>query len=186
MRMSSYQYSNSHYKNKMVDPCYLMHPSDVIMAVIMGLSNHQPHHWLPNRLLRCRSKKTSQLRVTGLCAGNSPVNSPHKWPVTWKMFPFDDVIMGNPYPGRTVSLSGMPPLNRWKRNMGQEYVNGCVWNFHCHSDCLAALNTYHGIHDDLTGSKTIRVVSHNLQVVSFHRPVDCMFKCLSKLKRWTI
>ena len=22
-----------------------------------------------------------------------PVNSPHKWPVTWKMFPFDDVIM---------------------------------------------------------------------------------------------
>ena len=22
-----------------------------------------------------------------------PVNSPHKWPVTWIMFPFDDVIM---------------------------------------------------------------------------------------------
>ena len=22
-----------------------------------------------------------------------PVNSPHKWPVAWKMFPFDDVIM---------------------------------------------------------------------------------------------
>ena len=22
-----------------------------------------------------------------------PVNSPHEWPVTWKMFPFDDVIM---------------------------------------------------------------------------------------------
>ena len=22
-----------------------------------------------------------------------PVNSPHKWPVRWKMFPFDDVIM---------------------------------------------------------------------------------------------
>ena len=22
-----------------------------------------------------------------------PVNSPHKWPVTWKMFPLDDVIM---------------------------------------------------------------------------------------------
>ena len=34
-------------------------------------------------------------RVTGLCEGNSPgpVNSPHKGPVTWKMFPFDDVIM---------------------------------------------------------------------------------------------
>ena len=24
-----------------------------------------------------------------------PVNSPHKWPVTRKMFPFDDVIMEN-------------------------------------------------------------------------------------------
>ena len=24
-----------------------------------------------------------------------PVNSPHKWPVTWKMFLFDDVIMFN-------------------------------------------------------------------------------------------
>ena len=57
--------------------------------------NHQPRDCLLNRLLRLRSKKTSTVRVTGLCAGNSPgpVNSPHKWPVTRKMFPFDDVIM---------------------------------------------------------------------------------------------
>ena len=53
-----------------------------------GVSNHQPHHCLLNRLFECTSKKTSKLRVTGLCAGNSP----HKWPVTRKMFPFDDVI----------------------------------------------------------------------------------------------
>ena len=32
----------------------------------------QPHHCLLNRLFGCRSKKTSKLRVTGLCAGNSP------------------------------------------------------------------------------------------------------------------
>ena len=38
-----------------------------------GVSNHQPHHCLLNRLFRCRSKRTSKLRVTGLCAGNSPV-----------------------------------------------------------------------------------------------------------------
>ena len=37
-----------------------------------GVSNHQPHECLLNRLIRCRSKKTSKLRVTGLCAGNSP------------------------------------------------------------------------------------------------------------------
>ena len=41
--------------------------------VIMGVSNHQPHHCLLNRSFRRRSKKTSKLRVTGLCAGNSPV-----------------------------------------------------------------------------------------------------------------
>ena len=60
-----------------------------------GVSNHQPHGCLLNRLFRRRSKKTSKLRVTGLCAGNSPgpVNPPHKGPVTRKMLPFDDVIM---------------------------------------------------------------------------------------------
>ena len=63
-----------------------------------GVSNHQPHGCLLNRLFRGRSNKTSKLRVTGLCVGNSPgpVNSPHKGPVTRKMFPFDDVIM-NPW-----------------------------------------------------------------------------------------
>ena len=38
-----------------------------------GVSNYQPHDCLLNRLLRCKSKKTSKLRVIGLCAGNSPV-----------------------------------------------------------------------------------------------------------------
>ena len=60
-----------------------------------GVSNQQPHGCLLNRLFRRRSKKTSKLRVTGLCVGNSPgpVNSPHKGPVTRKIFTFDDVIM---------------------------------------------------------------------------------------------
>ena len=37
-----------------------------------GVSNHQPRDCLLNRLFRHRWKKTSKLRVTGLCAGNSP------------------------------------------------------------------------------------------------------------------
>ena len=36
------------------------------------VSNHQPYGCLLNRLFRRRSKKTSKLRLTGLCAGNSP------------------------------------------------------------------------------------------------------------------
>ena len=38
-----------------------------------GVWNNQPHDCLLNRLFWRRSKKTSKLRVTGLCAGNSPV-----------------------------------------------------------------------------------------------------------------
>ena len=37
-----------------------------------SVSNHQPHACLLNRLFRRRSKKTSKLRVTGLCVWNSP------------------------------------------------------------------------------------------------------------------
>ena len=47
-----------------------IHYNDVIMRAMVP--NHQPHDCLLNRLFRCRSKKTSKLRVTGLCAGNSP------------------------------------------------------------------------------------------------------------------
>ena len=35
-----------------------------------GVSNHQPHDCLLKRLFRRISKKTSKLRVTGLCEGN--------------------------------------------------------------------------------------------------------------------
>ena len=75
-----------------------------------SVSNHQPHECLLNRLFRRRSKKTSKLRVTGLCVGNSlgPVNSPHKGPVTRKMFPFDDVIMWQIYGSLCVA-------NQWIR-----------------------------------------------------------------------
>ena len=69
-----------------------------------GVSNHQPHHCLLNRFFRLRSKKTSKLRVTGLCAGNSP----HKWPVTRKMFPFDDVIMKWSLPGLVGKFFSWP------------------------------------------------------------------------------
>ena len=83
-----------------------------------GVSNHQTYGYLLNRLFKHRSKKTSKLRVTGLCVGNSPgpVNSPHKWPVTRKMFPFDDVIMSRVrgtyddiYFERLCNISDMSP-----------------------------------------------------------------------------
>ena len=66
-----------------------------------GVSNYRRLHCLLNGWFRRRLKKTSNIRVTGLCAGNSSVNSPHKGPVTQKMFPFDDGTMNwclYPYP----------------------------------------------------------------------------------------
>ena len=60
-----------------------------------GVSNHQPHNCLLSRLFGRKSKKhqssASLAFVRGIHRG--PVNSPHKWAVTRKMFPFDDVIM---------------------------------------------------------------------------------------------
>ena len=70
--------------------CEGNHYNDFIMGTIAS-QIHQPHDCLLNRLFRRRSNKTSKLRVTGLCAGEFP----HKWPVTLKMFPFDDVIMSH-------------------------------------------------------------------------------------------
>ena len=60
-----------------------------------GFSNHQPHDCLLSRLFRHRSKKTSKLRVTGLCAGNSPGTGefPAQMASNADFFPFDDVIM---------------------------------------------------------------------------------------------
>ena len=41
-----------------------------------GVSNHQPHGCLFKRLFKAQiNKKTSKLRVTGLCEGNSPVTA---------------------------------------------------------------------------------------------------------------
>ena len=70
-----------------------------------GVSNPQPHHCLLNRVFRRWSKKTSKLGVAGICARNSPGTSPHKWPVTRKMSPFDDVIMYVEHQWVIVSLT---------------------------------------------------------------------------------
>ena len=60
-----------------------------------SVSNHQPHDCLLNRYSDVNQRKhqssASLAFVRGIHRG--PVNSPHKWPVTRKMFPFDDVIM---------------------------------------------------------------------------------------------
>ena len=59
-----------------------------------GVSNHQPHECLLNhRGADQRKHRSSELLAFVGGIHRRPVNSPHNWPVTRKMFPFDDVIM---------------------------------------------------------------------------------------------
>ena len=59
------------------------------------VSNHQRLHCLANCRFKRRSKKTSKLRVTGLCVGNSPVTGefPAQKVRNAENVTFDDVIM---------------------------------------------------------------------------------------------
>ena len=60
-----------------------------------GVSNHRRLYCLLNRVCRRQSQKISQLPVTGLWAGNSPVTGefPAQRASKRKMFPFDDVFV---------------------------------------------------------------------------------------------
>ena len=60
-----------------------------------GVGNHRRLYCLLNRLFRLKSKKTSKLRLTGLCEGTPSVTvvSPYKGTVMQNMFPFDDAMM---------------------------------------------------------------------------------------------
>ena len=59
------------------------------------VSNHQPHDCLLKRLHSGADQRNQSSASLAFVREihRSPVNSPHKWPVTRKMFPFDDVIM---------------------------------------------------------------------------------------------
>ena len=91
------------------------HYNGVIMST---MASHQPPAIVDSTVYSRRtSKKTSQLRVTGLCEGNSPVTGefPAQGPETRKMFPFDDVIMSDIIYGDTrdnrMNLPEQPGMN---------------------------------------------------------------------------
>ena len=87
-----------------------------LQYVSNGVSNHQPHDCLFIHLFRRRTTKHQSSASLAFVLGihRWPVNSPHKGPVTRKMFPFDDVIMphnhaitlmvhNSPVPSQSVS-----------------------------------------------------------------------------------
>ena len=78
-----------------------------------------------------------------------PVNFPHKWPVTRKMFPFDDVIMTKPFAVRS-----------WIKNfISQFYVDIIT------SSCLN-LNTFYSL---------ISVIKKKAVAINFFRKLTTNF-----------
>ena len=79
-----------------------------------------------------------------------PVNFPRKWPVTRKLFPFDDVIMRTP----TICISRVPKqLNphRWtpgKRIGTENYNIETKWNKYDYDNVLGRPNRYAIIYMD--------------------------------------
>ena len=58
--------------NPLIEPHFSVHHNDAIMGAMASQITSLTTVY-NNRLFKRRSKKTSRVRVTGLCAGNSPV-----------------------------------------------------------------------------------------------------------------
>ena len=110
-----------------------------------SVSNHQPHHCLnvdSDADQRNHQSSASLAFVRGINRG--PMNSPHKRPVTRKMFPFDDVIMilGRINPlwccivsRKYANLSALSMVSRvWDGvvywNSSSWNIRTCLWYYH--------------------------------------------------------
>ena len=91
-------------------PIFPVHYGDVIMGATASQINSLTIVYstvYSDADQRKHQSSASLAFVWGIHRG--PVNSPHKWPVTWKMFPFDDVIMP---PIKVNNNDGWSDLNR--------------------------------------------------------------------------
>ena len=84
-----------------------------------SLSNHQPHdsNVYSDADERKHQSSTSLAFVQGIHRG--PVNSPHKWSVTRKMFPFHDVIMSTEFELRASNHSRKVSHSIWWHNQSK-------------------------------------------------------------------
>ena len=109
-----------------------------------GVPNHQhqPYDCLLNRLFRFRSKKTLELRVTGLCEGNSPVTG--EFPAKRASDAENVSIWWGHHDGEKHIFSTAEELC-WNKRISWPNIPGALWSyevrcpsqaimFHCQSD----------------------------------------------------
>ena len=82
-----------------------------------GVPNHQPYDCLLNCLFRWGADQGKHRSSASLALVRGihrwPVNSPHKGPVTRKMFPFDDILMS------FVGVKVLKPIHANVRHFSQ-------------------------------------------------------------------
>ena len=108
-----------------------------------GVSNHQHLDRLLSCLFRHTSKKTSKHCITGFARETHQwlVNSPHKGPVTWNKFPFDDVTM---IAQKYKLLQAFHANGPWS---SQAFIVKHVWSR------FWGIQAFHGISDMLSAGK---------------------------------
>ena len=127
-----------------------------------GVSNHRQLDRFLKRLFNHRSKKTSKLHVTGICAGNSPVTGEFatQSASNAENIPFDDIIMNS-----------WNILTRISNNIWfyQISTSSRYHEFSLRYTCMytESLQWRHNEHDG----------------VSNHRRLHCLLKCLLR-HRW--
>ena len=94
---------------------HLTHYSDVIMGVMVSQITSLTSVYstvYSGADQRKHQSSASLALVWGIHRG--PVNSPHKWPVTRKMFPFDDNIMSLGTIQHWFEVNGLAPRDNLK------------------------------------------------------------------------
>ena len=93
---------------------YMMLPSQWCHNEHDGVANHRRLYCLLNRCSDADQRKHQSSVSLAFVRGihRSPVNSPHKGPVTRKMFPFDDVITRQTDARKSATITQTIPSHR--------------------------------------------------------------------------
>ena len=131
-----------------------------------SVSNHQHHDCLLNRLFRRISKKTSQLRVTGLCVGKSPGTG--EFPAQMASNAENVCIWW-----RHHALTNM---DKWLTWAHWELITAVVKRSNKHN--IAYITAYLTLTDELWVVFTLQWLHNERDGVSNHQPHDCLFNRL--------
>ena len=107
------------------------HNNDVIMGVIASQITSLTNVYstvYSDADQRKHQRSASLAFVRGI--PRRPVNSPHKWPLTWKMFPFDDVIMNTYDIMRINFMIRMLELYMWHHATQIDPYQKCYHIYH--------------------------------------------------------